>query len=120
MIRTSFSGTVLTFLLAVSNPTIAGIIYDNGLPRLSGAASAAVSDAGQEVGNPSISTEAVDDFTLISNVVLRDVHWWGICDQSLNNNTCPNPLDFTIRLYNNVPNGGPGGTPDRKFPRSPR
>lgn len=79
----------------------AGVIYNNGDPDLS---NAYMSD----LGFIALQMETGDDFSLSTNVILRDVHWYGV--YGWGNGTEPAQDDFTIRIFN-VVGGVPGTTP---------
>ena len=82
---------VLVCVVASVHQSTASVIYDNGVPDLTG------------IPFPSdfnVPFQTGDDFTLGQPSVIRDVHWWGA--YGIDTFTPPLLDDFTIRLFNVV------------------
>ena len=94
--------------LLLCGTALAQIVYDNGSPP-----DPAIGAAGSDINQ---DTETLDDFVLASDVVLREVHWWGMCSDTAGAiTTClPGDLDFTIRIYEDV-TGVPAALPLHEF-----
>jgi hypothetical protein len=77
------------------------IIYDNG---------AATAEGGSAASDFDFPSQVTDDFILFSGLPTRvgRIDWWG---QYVNNNTPTAPDDFTIRVFNDSPEGTPLSVP---------